>query len=296
MPSHLLSILLCTNAHGIYSLLAGVRARQECVPFATCEDEAEVAASVLALVGQRVHMQATATGMKLEAASAQQHQPTEDQDGAPALPTAAAPEAAATQRVRSLQVLPLRDAVAATSGAKAAACGELLRLAADAAAVPGDRPADSGGPGANGATPRKADLPLFAAPDGVVLPFGCMEAALAADGHASAMSSLQQQLRVLLGSMQRGAPGGNLAALDALCSEIQGLLSSLRIPQNVSVMPLLPRNLCLQLAHHRIIDPAAATPLLTFAGAAAGERRVQAGCHSHRAQHCKRGGPGGHVR
>ena len=228
--------------------LAGVRARQERVPFATCEDESEVSATVLPLVGQHVRMQATASGMQLDVAAAQQAQ--QSSNGSASVPAApaggAAPKAATTERVRSLQLLPLRDATAATSGAKASACGELLRLAGDASVVPGKRPAGDG-PSANGATPQATAPPPFAAPDGVVLPFGCMEAALTAAGQAGALSSLQEQLRVVLGSMQQGAASGNLAALDALCSDVQELITNLRIPQNVSA-PLLPR-VCLCRGH-----------------------------------------------
>lgn len=142
---------------------------------------------------------------------------------------AARPAAAPAQKVGSITVLPLQEASAATCGAKAAACGELLRVAShcSAAAASAASAAASNG-GASGTS-------ILAAADGVVLPFGCMEAALAAEGQQGRFEELLRTLRSQLGSMQPGSAGGagSLAALDGVCGDIQGLLQGLRIPQQV---------------------------------------------------------------
>ncbi len=71
----------------------------------------------------------------------------------------------------------------------------------------------------------------------MVLPFGCMEAALAADGQQGRYEELLRTLRSVLGSMQPGSGGGagSLASLDGVCGDIQGLLHGLRIPQQVGL-------------------------------------------------------------
>lgn len=77
----------------------------------------------------------------------------------------------ASQVTGSMRVIPLEDATAATCGAKGASCGELLRLAKQCDEVLSQRGGNGDSAGA-----------LFQAPDGVCLPYGCMELALQARG------------------------------------------------------------------------------------------------------------------
>jgi phosphoglucan,water dikinase len=200
------------------------------VPFVTCEDEEAVAAATQPLLGSRVRLAASAEGVTLAPAGA----PT---NGAAGNGSAAngngkgggAGKAAAkpgkVKKVRSVSVIPLEEATVESAGAKAAACGELLRLAAAAASAADPSAASNGGGG--GAA-------VLAAPDGVALPFGCMEAALAADGQKERFADLLRQLDSALAAVA-GASGGaassGLAQLDSVCGEVQGLLRGLRMPQ-----------------------------------------------------------------
>ena len=97
-----------------------------------------------------------------------------------------------------MRVVPLEDATSATCGAKAAACGELVRLAKQCHEIlsssssqqqPGGGAAAAGQQGSgsrkSGATASVgsegnggAPAALFRAPEGVCLPFGCMELAV----------------------------------------------------------------------------------------------------------------------
>jgi phosphoglucan,water dikinase len=106
----------------------------------------------------------------------------------------------------------------ATCGAKAAACGELLRLAAacEGALL------EAGGRGDGAA-------PVFEAPDGVCLPFGCMEAAVAADGKAGALEAALAAADAAVGAAQRGEPGA-AAALDARCAEVEAVVAGVALP------------------------------------------------------------------
>ena len=210
-----------------------MRTRQEGVPFVTCEDSEAVAATALPLLGSRIQLQAMPDGVTITRAQGD----GSSSKGAPAAAAAAKPaaQAAAVQKVRSVSILPLADATAATGGAKAASCGELLRLAASCSDAATSPPAGNGKNGSSG-------TPILSAPDGVVLPFGCMEAAVAADGQQQRLDDLLSQLKSVLGSMQGGSSSsGSLAALDGICSDIQLLLAGLRIPQSVraSWLPLL---------------------------------------------------------
>ncbi|KAL4433837.1 hypothetical protein ABPG75_000278 [Micractinium tetrahymenae] len=218
----------------------GVRTRQEGVVFVTCEDAEAVASQVEPLLGSRVSLRAAADGFSIGPAGSSAGAFTSNGkdasassngngNGAHGNGAAARPAAAPAQKVHNIAVLPLGEATAASCGAKAAACGELLRLASqcsDAAASAAS--AASGNGDANSTS-------IMAAADGVVLPFGCMEAALAADGKQGRYDELLRTLRSVLGSMQPGSAGGagSLAALDGVCGDIQGLLAGLRIPQQV---------------------------------------------------------------
>lgn len=213
----------------------GVRTRQEGVVFITCEDTDAVASEALPNLGKRVVLHAAADGTSIRPAGSSSEasgngtkKSSSDSNGSSSNGAASKVVAPPIQQVSKVAVIPLEDATPGTSGAKAAACGELLRLAAacgDAAASAGK--AASGNGGSNGTA-------VMAAADGLVLPFGCMEAAVAADGKKEEYGELLKQLKSKLGSMQGGSGGGaSLAALDAVCADIQSLLAGLRIPQAV---------------------------------------------------------------
>lgn len=200
--------------------------------FVTCEDTEAVAAQAAPLVGSLARLHAGADGVSITPAGSGSSASSASGNGVSAGEVARpAAQAGAVEKARSVTVVPLEDATPATAGAKAAACGELLRLAAACSDVVVERSLSSGGNGsANGTA-------VMAAADGVVLPFGCMEATLAADGQQRRYTELLQQLGAVLKVMQPGGGGSggsdSLAALDGVCTEIQALLSGLRIPQAV---------------------------------------------------------------
>eukprot|EP00887_Chlorella_sp_A99_P004965 scaffold4.g4965.t1 len=226
----------------------GVRARQEGVLFLACEDAEVVEAEVAPLLGREVRLAAGPAGVSLAAAAAAPAAVAAPcggggaGGGAAARPVAAVPE---IKKASSISVLPLSEATIATAGAKAAACGHLLRLASMTVARPG-----SGGDG-NGAGAQGGGAPLMRSADGVVLPFGGMEAAIAAAGQQDQLAGLLRDLKSQLASWQAasgagsaaaaaggaagagGAAAPHLAALDALCGDVQALLRGLRLPQAV---------------------------------------------------------------
>ena len=180
-----------------------VRARQERVVLATCAQEAPVAAQARKLLGKRVVLTARPEG----GVTLREATPADEQAAAASYPQASSrpawtstrPSAGAVERVKAACLLPLDQATPPSCGAKAATCGQLLRIA--------QRVSE--------AQPEAA----FSAPNGVVLPFGCMEAALSDSG---AFQRYEQLLHLL-----QTAPvdGG---ALDGACTDMQALVAAAR--------------------------------------------------------------------
>lgn len=228
----------------------GVRARQEHVVFVACEDEAAVQEQLLPLLGQDIALSAGAQGFSVRLGGGGGGSASGSGEGAASSGSAPAPaldakaKPASIRKVSSVEVVPLQSATSETCGAKAAACGHLLRMAAATGSSGG---AGGNGAGAGDGSGKRA---LFRAPDGVVLPFGCMEAAVKAGGKSEQLEGLLRDLKSQLASWQAspvpgsGGSGGGagaaaagqpspaaLDALDALCADIRGLLESLELPQ-----------------------------------------------------------------
>ncbi|KAG2437888.1 hypothetical protein HXX76_005505 [Chlamydomonas incerta] len=189
----------------------GVRARQDKVTFVTCDDTDVINRVLKPMMGRRVTLTATgdcAVSVREggAAAPAPSKQPAAKAAAAPAPAAGSAPDAAAIAVVSSAYaagkwgevVVPLDKAGVDTCGSKSAKCGALVGLAAA-----------SGG--------------LFAAPRGAVLPFGCLEAAVAAAGRDT-----ESRFRELLGKLEdaKAAEG----ALDAACGQLQALVAGLTVP------------------------------------------------------------------
>jgi phosphoglucan,water dikinase len=175
----------------------GVRARQERVPFVGCEDAALLDATLGPLLGKRVALSASAEGFTIAEGGAASSS-SGNGNGNDAAPAPAAVKPAPVTRVAGVEVVALEAATAATCGAKAAACGALARLASRSEA--------------------------FSAPPGACLPFGCMEAALEAEGKAA-------ELAALLRDAEAAAAAGGGAGLDALCADVAALVGGVRVPQ-----------------------------------------------------------------
>ncbi|GLC50621.1 2,3-dihydroxyphenylpropionate/2, 3-dihydroxicinnamic acid 1,2-dioxygenase [Pleodorina starrii] len=189
----------------------GVRARQDRVTFVTCDDEDTVSRVLRPLMGRRVTLSAAgdSTVTVREASGPVASSSSSSPSAAPAqssaaAASAAAPDGAAAAAVAAAAkagrwgdvVVPLERAVAATCGSKSAKCAALSSLATA-----------SGG--------------LFSAPRGAVLPFGCLEAAVAAAGRGA-------EYGALLARLDDPRVGGE--ELEAACGEMRALVEGLEVP------------------------------------------------------------------
>lgn len=178
-------VVLCQELPHLSHL--GVRSRQECVPLATCTSQAAIGSTIKPLLGKSVKLKVGSEGVSIAA-----------HDGAPAASEsmtageavpAASPQhngASSISRVSSVEVIPMSDATLKNGGAKAQVCGALASLADG----------------------------LFKVPAGTVLPFGCLEAAVAGAGASAEFEGLLQELET--------AKVGE--ELDASCMKVQALI------------------------------------------------------------------------
>lgn len=204
----------------------GVRARQEKVPFVTCEDSDLVESVVGPLKGRWATLTAQPDGVSVVAAAGgagQKAVRASSNGAANGNGTQPAPVIATSDivRVKKLEFVTLEEAGQESCGAKAASCGRLLHLAAECAA-------------ALEVSGRSDGAPIMEALHGVVLPFGCMEAALEADGKTAAFNAAvaraEDAARTAC-STTAIAPPEALQQLDAACAELVDLVAGVRIPQ-----------------------------------------------------------------
>ncbi len=181
------------------------------MPFVTCEDEALIEQVLAPLLGSRTRLHATAEGVQIEEAHGsgeEQASPSSELNGSsPPISNGAAPAAkpagGAVEKVKSAQVLVLDKATTGTSGAKASACAKLLKTAS----------ASAGSPAA------------FAAPRGVVLPFGVMDVVVAGSDRAKQFGTLLAEVETAEG-----------ASLETACKQLQELVSALALPGKVGML------------------------------------------------------------
>jgi phosphoglucan,water dikinase len=186
----------------------GVRARQEKVPFVTCDDVKVVDAVVKEFSGQKVWLNAIVDNVRIEKYSGRE---ASDIFGATyveseiegkeesSLPR---PVAGRVLKVDKLEFIPLEAATLETCGAKAASCAALLSLAVDCENVLKERQNNAGDP-------------LFRALRGVCLPFGCMESVL----HQNQMKAIYEVLDQTQAAIMSGA-APDAEILDCLASNI----------------------------------------------------------------------------
>ncbi|KAL2503505.1 Phosphoglucan [Abeliophyllum distichum] len=208
----------------------GVRARQEKVVFVTCEDD-DTVADIKRMEGKFVRLKALSAGVNLTPAL------TEHGDGNIPLENQSTPvpsvvgntkenstslltvkNANSNQVGSTVGVIPLADADVQSSGAKATACGRLVSLAAASNRVRNDQ----GVPAS------------FHVPAGAIIPFGTMETALE-------KSRLMETYKSLVERIETAEINGEL---DGLCAELQGIISSLNPPKEIteSLAKLFPDN------------------------------------------------------
>ncbi|CAK8574448.1 unnamed protein product [Lathyrus sativus] len=201
----------------------GVRARQEKVVFVTCEDDEKIA-DIQRLVGSRVRLEASAAGVNLTLASSVNPDGNFSVESAfeGSLSGVEVPASSAGRISKSSQgsgVILLPDAETQTSGAKAAACGHLSSLSSASDKVYSDQ----GVPAS------------FQVPSGAVLPFGSMELELENSNSTEIFRSLLDKVETA--KLEDGE-------LDALCNQLQELISSLKLSEDVieSIGKLFPSN------------------------------------------------------
>ncbi|XP_052189149.1 phosphoglucan, water dikinase, chloroplastic isoform X2 [Diospyros lotus] len=195
----------------------GVRARQEKVVFVTCEDDDKIV-DVKKLEGKYVRLEASSTGVNIIPSfldSSTGDFPVKNHLSEEITMTASPGENNSSwspvETPHSIQIVPARDvillgdAVVQTSGAKAAACGQLASLAAVSDKVCNDH----GVPAS------------FNVPAGAVIPFGSMELALEQSNSMEPFTSLVEKIESA--QMDDGE-------LDNLCHQLRGLISSLQLP------------------------------------------------------------------
>lgn len=111
---------------------AGVRARQEKVPFATVDDPEFLSSKVRPLLGRQVTLRVSADSVSLtEDSSGGYSNGNGNGNGVSSRPSnngKAAIAAAKIVRCKSFEVLPMQDCELQTAGAKAAACAQLEQV------------------------------------------------------------------------------------------------------------------------------------------------------------------------
>lgn len=196
----------------------GVRARQEKVVFVTCEDDDEVS-NIKSLTGKFVSLEASSNGVNLSPSSSDPSSNYFDDLSRNDSSRTVYPQPYdssqstiktqfSTQGLSAGGVILAADADIQTSGAKATACGRLASLAAMSSKVYSDQ----GVPAS------------FQVPQGVVVPFGSMELALEDSKSMETFMSFIEQLETA------GLEDGKL---DTLCSQLQGLISSLQPSKDI---------------------------------------------------------------
>ncbi|XP_038701840.1 phosphoglucan, water dikinase, chloroplastic isoform X2 [Tripterygium wilfordii] len=212
---HIVGVILLQELPHLSHL--GVRTRQEKVVFVTCEDNDRVA-DVQRLSGKCVRLEASSTGVNIIPSASEYVEgifSTKDLSDSsssveapkphnPSWPPSNAP----SNLDVSAGIVLLADADVLTSGAKAAACGRLASLATVSDKVYSDQ----GVPAS------------FRVPAGVVIPFGSMEQALERSKSMDIFTSFLKKIETA------GLEGGEL---DKLCSQLQELISSLLLPNDI---------------------------------------------------------------
>ncbi|XP_074320699.1 phosphoglucan, water dikinase, chloroplastic isoform X3 [Silene latifolia] len=241
----------------------GVRARQEKVVFVTCDDD-DLVDNVKTLDGQFVRIEASSGGVVIQKSSPDKElsastknitsgleasaekddmQPSSIEEKRQESPQVDPAEGAVphlnkvipavinfvdkmqkllVQVIPSKGIIPLTEAEVSTCGAKAAACGRLASLSK--ASVK--------------AVYNEFGVPAsFKAPAGAIIPYGSMESAIEASGSLEAYKSYIAKIEDA--QVEDGA-------LDKLCSELQELISSLQLSDDIiesisQVFPSSPR-------------------------------------------------------
>lgn len=216
----------------------GVRARQEKVPFVTCEDRDAVDSALVdkGLLGKVVKVVARVDGVQILSGDGKVEEEESlifaaggGYDGGiktpPGSTSAITPMSTPTEikKAKILGYIPLESATIHTCGAKATACSKLSLLAHDCATAL--------------QTSGSADAaPVFEAPRGIVVPFGCMELLLQDDKNnrnaAVTLKDLIDQAETAARAFvsSSASPASSMEEIDRVCSDIDAAIGSLCVP------------------------------------------------------------------
>lgn len=180
----------------------GVRARQEKVPFVTCDDSDTVTATVRGLLGEQVELTAYPDGVTLGPMSDFVSSAAGDLSNSRSTKTNGRLKDAIATVVKCTELAPIALVKATTEscGVKASNCGRLLRL--------------------------QSSFP-FKVPDGLVIPFGAMEIAMNLKENSDAGLKFNE----LLGLMAEAVDTNDMERLDELCSNMEKLIMGLHLPE-----------------------------------------------------------------
>lgn len=178
----------------------GVRARQENVPFVTCDDADTVNATVRGLIGQQVELSAIPDGVTV-APSHDLH--SDPAPGSNSLRKGDGLKNATNNVILCTELTPIAlvDATMERCGAKASNCGRLLRL-------------QSSSP--------------FQVPDGMVIPFGAMNIVMNLKENGDARVKFDGLLHSIADAVDRK----EMKQLDVLCLEMEELITGLHLPDS----------------------------------------------------------------
>jgi phosphoglucan,water dikinase len=180
----------------------GVRARQENVPFVTCDDADTVNATVRGLIGQQVELRAIPDGVTV-APSRDLSLHSDPEPGSKSLGKGDGLKNATNNVILCTELTPvaLVDATTERCGVKASNCGRLLRL-------------QSSSP--------------FQVPDGMVIPFGAMDIVMNLKENGDARVKFDRLLHCIADAVE----GVDVKRLDVLCLEMEELITGLHLPDS----------------------------------------------------------------
>ncbi|KAL3702008.1 hypothetical protein R1sor_020030 [Riccia sorocarpa] len=179
----------------------GVRARQEKVVFVTCDAEDKVS-DLRKLIGKSVKLEASSEGASVSQFDGKQ-QSTENKKTSSAPVPEPKVQSSKVKKSPKGAVLELTGSDVEKAGAKAAACGELAKLAEISKKV----------------TSEQGVPATFLVPQGLVIPFGAMDDAIERSGLTKEFQSLVEKTQTA--KVEDGE-------LDGICNKLRELVGSVR--------------------------------------------------------------------
>lgn len=219
----------------------GVRARQENIPFISCEDTTFLDDNLQSLIGKNIAMvahpddltfqeltDADMSGAWTSAIRQSNDKSQNDLNNTIAHATHSNIDFSMDKFDR-ISLMRLSEATLSTCGAKAAACGHLLSVALETGRTLSQK------------SKNEESATLFQAPDGICLPFGSMEAAIKDAGADAEVKELIKSAETVAAALMNGNQASypddseyiSADSLDEICSKIQDIMCSLKISASI---------------------------------------------------------------